>query len=302
MVARAVADGWPCGHHRAKPNPMPESVRDRCTKAHEYPFLLSKSERYLRRRGHCRTGSRTAWPGNVNPMPALPGEREGENRNLRGSLHKIGARNPQQAQRLERRDAAVHSEAHFATFPPALIEPCILAGSRSKDRVLDPFMGAAPPQSWPAAWAGGYVARNSTPTTPSIAEARIRAVQPGLPLETRHEPATRPDPRQPRRMKQPRKDVREQRARRGRDRTTAHAVVAAHFRRSHDHPRLPVAVAARLEAHRSAPGAPARVRFEEAAIQLRRVFVRNVEAQHRRRRVARARRASAHGRASTTTG
>jgi DNA modification methylase len=88
-----------------KPNCMPESVKDRPTKAHEYLFLLSKSERYyydykaVRENGRNR---RTVWS-----IPTQP---------FKG--------------------------AHFATFPYALIEPCILAGSKEGDYVLDPFFGA----------------------------------------------------------------------------------------------------------------------------------------------------------------
>lgn len=89
-----------------KPNAMPESVKDRPTRSHEYLFLLSKSERYhydhkavLEENGRNR---RSVW--NVNTQP--------------------------------------FSGAHFATFPPKLIEPCILASTRPGDFVLDPFFGS----------------------------------------------------------------------------------------------------------------------------------------------------------------
>ena len=101
------ADGW---YLRSdiiwnKPNAMPESVKDRPTRAHEYVFLLTKNEKYLYNHEAIRENGRnkrSVW--NINTAP--------------------------------------FSEAHFATFPPALIEPCILAGSREGDFVLDPFFGS----------------------------------------------------------------------------------------------------------------------------------------------------------------
>ena len=92
-----------------KPNTMPESVKDRPTRAHEYIFLLTKSEQYyydyeavMENNGNGRRNRRSVWLVNTQPF----------------------------------------SDAHFATFPPALIEPCILAGSRAGDCVLDPFFGS----------------------------------------------------------------------------------------------------------------------------------------------------------------
>lgn len=145
-----------------KPNPMPESVTDRCTKAHEYLFLLSKSERYFfdseaikeqavkgaansdfhtgktaeHQLGRASTKPRKSNSTNASAMPGATEhsglhregtEREPENRNRR-SVWTV----PTQP----------YGGAHFATFPPALIEPCILAGSRPGDLVLDPFMGS----------------------------------------------------------------------------------------------------------------------------------------------------------------
>ena len=94
-----------------KPNCQPESVRDRPTQAHEYIFLLSKSEQYLynyeairepTEDGRASRNMRSVWSVNTAPFPM----------------------------------------AHFATFPPDLIEPCILGGTNVGDRVLDPFFGA----------------------------------------------------------------------------------------------------------------------------------------------------------------
>lgn len=126
-----------------KPNPMPESVRDRCTKAHEYVFLLSKSKRYyFDQAAIAEDAVEPRGPGNVSPVESLPGERPTENSNIRGSLHKIGARTTRNKRSVW--TVATHSfkGAHFATFPPDLIRPCVLAGSPRGGMVLDPFGGA----------------------------------------------------------------------------------------------------------------------------------------------------------------
>jgi site-specific DNA-methyltransferase (adenine-specific) len=89
-----------------KPNCQPESVKDRPTRSHEYLFLFSKSEHYAYDnqsvRGANNRNLRTVWDIHTQPLP----------------------------------------EAHFATYPPALIEPCILLGSREGEVVLDPFAGS----------------------------------------------------------------------------------------------------------------------------------------------------------------
>lgn len=130
----------------AKPNPMPESVRDRCTKAHEYIFLLSKSERYyfdaeaiaeplaestLADSRLTREGYETGRPDRGFPGQASQGSGlligNGKTRNKR-SVWTITTK--------------PFTEAHFATFPPELPEICIKAGSRPGDTILDPFFGA----------------------------------------------------------------------------------------------------------------------------------------------------------------
>lgn len=125
-----------------KPNPMPESVTDRPTKSHEYIFLLTKSERYFY--DHEAIAEQSVYPG--------------DNRSLRIDTRKAidpmcmdgGSRartgNPTAETRNKRTVWTIatqpYPEAHFATFPPKLIEPCILAGSRPGDVVLDPFAGS----------------------------------------------------------------------------------------------------------------------------------------------------------------
>lgn len=113
MLAFALrADGWYLRQDIVwhKPNPMPESVKDRCTKSHEYLFLLSKSPTY-----HFRDD-------NIQE-PAVSGETR-----KRRSVWSIPTR--------------PYKGAHFAVFPSALVEPCILAGSGEGDIILDPFLGS----------------------------------------------------------------------------------------------------------------------------------------------------------------
>ena len=107
------ADGWYLRSDIVwnKPNAQPESVKDRPSRSHEYVFLLTKGERYFYDHAAVKEkalkkgalrNKRTVWDVNTQSFP----------------------------------------DAHFATFPTALVEPCILAGSGPRDRVLDPFFGA----------------------------------------------------------------------------------------------------------------------------------------------------------------
>ena len=95
----------------SKPNPMPESVRDRCTKSHEYIFLFSKSRDYY---------------FDVDSIKIPTVDNTGLKR--KKSVWDVKLK--------------PYKEAHFATYPPELIEPCIKAGSQAGDTILDPFMGS----------------------------------------------------------------------------------------------------------------------------------------------------------------
>jgi DNA modification methylase len=139
------ADGWYLRSDIiwSKPNPMPESVTDRPTKSHEYLFLLTKSKSYYydaeavrersspdmehrASRGHTRGGTKVATERN-DAETLRPEQITAAGRNLRS----VWAINPEP-----------YSEAHFATFPQALVEPCIKAGTKIDDTVLDPFCGS----------------------------------------------------------------------------------------------------------------------------------------------------------------
>ncbi len=145
MLAFALrADGWYLRQDIIwhKPNPMPESVRDRCTKAHEYIFLLSKSERYyfdseaMKEPVAASTVSRLSQDvKNQRGSDRVPGK-------TNGPMKAVGNSETRNRRSVWTVATRPYKGAHFATFPPALIEPCILAGSRPGDVVLDPFMGS----------------------------------------------------------------------------------------------------------------------------------------------------------------
>lgn len=173
-VALALqADGWFLRQDIIwhKPNPMPESVRDRCTKAHEYLFLLSKSARYhydaeaVKEKavrgyaGSTFTSGKTATHqlGRASNLPrrgardnfkraaskraqAIPGQHVGTHREERQeSSYDLGTRNRRSVWTVATRP---FSGAHFAVMPAALVEPCIAAGCPGGGVVLDPFLGS----------------------------------------------------------------------------------------------------------------------------------------------------------------
>lgn len=148
MVAMALqADGWYLRQDIiwAKPNPMPESVRDRCTKSHEYLFLLAKSEKYycdmeaISEPAMPEHFARYNYPVNVGPKEVAGSGRPGGASNTGGMKTLREFRNKRSVWTVATQP---FKEAHFATFPPALIEPCILAGCPAGGTVLDPFFGA----------------------------------------------------------------------------------------------------------------------------------------------------------------
>ena len=148
MVAFALrADGWYLRQDIIwhKPNCMPESVKDRCTKAHEYIFLLSKNQKYY------YDYEAVKEPLSITTVNDLKSRKTLNNKGTHGDTRKDLGRNrdeyvPKDGKRNKRTVWTVatkpFSEAHFATFPEKLIEPCILAGCPEGGTVLDPFIGA----------------------------------------------------------------------------------------------------------------------------------------------------------------
>ena len=144
MLAFALrADGWYLRQDIIwhKPNPMPESVQDRCTKAHEYIFLLSKSQKY--------------YYNHEAIKEPLKGEPETRDKNAEGyqadyskgdrfskGERVFGADGMANKRSVWSVPVKPYTGAHFAVFPSELIEPCILAGAPVGGIVLDPFMGS----------------------------------------------------------------------------------------------------------------------------------------------------------------
>ena len=126
-----------------KPNPMPESVRDRCTKAHEYLFLLTKSPRYYFDHEAIKEPATNRAPGNKRATKGGRNYKAGaEEHRTAANLHNIGARETRNRRSVWTITTKPFKGAHFATFPPDLVEPCILAGCPVGGTVLDPFGGS----------------------------------------------------------------------------------------------------------------------------------------------------------------
>jgi len=140
MFAFAMrADGWYLRQDIIwhKPNPMPESVRDRCTKSHEYIFLFSKNKKYYYNNEAIKEPAKD-W----GTRDRTKGKYHNEGTGLQphsGLTKSYPTKNKRSVWSVT---VKPYKEAHFATYPPDLIEPCILAGSEEGDTVLDPFMGA----------------------------------------------------------------------------------------------------------------------------------------------------------------
>lgn len=142
------ADGWYLRQDIIwhKPNPMPESVKDRCTKAHEYVFLLSKSPRYYFDSDAIKEeaiGTRPNNPEWQKQRAATNAKKGAGNRNAAdGGFTGWDASKGRNRRSVWTVTTKPYAGAHFATFPPDLIEPCILAGSPVGGVVLDPFGGS----------------------------------------------------------------------------------------------------------------------------------------------------------------
>lgn len=142
-VALALqADGWYLRQDIiwAKPNPMPESVTDRCTKSHEYIFLMSKNPKYYFDNEAIKEPAKSESQG-----IRFGGNKYGDSDDPKHAT-KSGNVSKEYSMANKRsvwtQAVKPYKGAHFATFPSKLIEPCVLAGSRINDIVFDPFMGS----------------------------------------------------------------------------------------------------------------------------------------------------------------
>ena len=147
MLAFALrADGWFLRQDIIwhKPNPMPESVRDRCTKTHEYIFLLSKNQHYYFNHEAIKEPSvyygkdKRSDQGNIR----YEGKRSQDTTGKNGQDSFVTINEKRNKRSVWTVNTKPYKGAHFATYPMELIEPCILAGSKPGDIVLDPFMGS----------------------------------------------------------------------------------------------------------------------------------------------------------------
>jgi DNA modification methylase len=143
MLAFALrADGWYLRQDIIwhKPNPMPESVQDRCTKAHEYIFLLSKSSKYFYDADAIKEDAITAGTISAS-FQGRQGTAE-----YHAQSGGVGSEAKEYTHKNKRSVWTIpvkpYAGAHFAVFPIELIEPCILAGAPIGGIVLDPFMGS----------------------------------------------------------------------------------------------------------------------------------------------------------------
>ena len=181
MLAFALrADGWYLRQDIIwhKPNPMPESVRDRCTKSHEHIFLLSKNKKYYYDNEAIKEPVKQDW---------------GTRDRTSGKYHNPGTGlQPHSGltksyERKNKRDVwsvtnKPYKGAHFACFPPDLIEPCILAGSKKGDIILDPFMGSGTTASVALTHDRHYYGCELHEDYGSLIQKRIRSVPTKLPM------------------------------------------------------------------------------------------------------------------------
>jgi len=145
MVAFALrADGWYLRQDIIwhKPNPMPESVTDRCTKSHEYIFLLSKSQKYYYDNEAIKQELADPQRTNFQSGSRANGDNKDRNDNDLAFRSKESIYLNANKRSVWTVTTKPYSEAHFATYPPDLIVDCIKAGCPEGGIVLDPFMGA----------------------------------------------------------------------------------------------------------------------------------------------------------------
>lgn len=163
-----------------KPNPMPESVRDRCTKAHEYVFLLTKSERYYYDAEAVSEAASGRSCGNVQPTKAA--KTGDEKHRTAANLHAIAAADTRNRRSVWTVTTKPYSGAHFAVMPPDLVEPCIKAGCPDGGTVLDPFAGSGTTLAVAAELGRNAIGCELNPAYIVLAEKRIKEARSGVSL------------------------------------------------------------------------------------------------------------------------
>lgn len=174
-----------------KPNPMPESVTDRCTKAHEYIFLLSKSAKYYYDAGAIKEESCVSDKWNEPDKKYLSKTSGNGETSLINGFNRLGeigkTRNRRSVWTVTTKPFL---EAHFATFPPDLIEPCVLAGCPENGIILDPFMGAGTTAVVSKQNFRNYIGIELNQKYVEMAERRIAAITTTKKLDFKSEPET----------------------------------------------------------------------------------------------------------------
>jgi len=181
------ADGWYLRQDIIwhKPNPMPESVTDRCTKSHEYIFLLSKSAKYYFDHEAIKEPSKDEWNSaksfSSGGARASIGLHTAQGSQWNGTKthtdeYKTG-RNKRSVWTVATRN---YKGAHFATFPTTLIEPCVLAGCPVGGTVFDPFTGSGTTAFVALTHNRNFVGTELNPEYIALAEERIVTVKPRL--------------------------------------------------------------------------------------------------------------------------
>ena len=185
------ADGWYLRQDIIwhKPNPMPESVTDRCTKAHEYVFLITKSARYFydnkaimepAEYGEQHANKATSWGTNrKHPNKANVSEYafKGDNHTTSKMADGSYGRNRRSVWTV---NTSPYKGAHFATFPPDLIRPCIIAGCPMGGTVLDPFGGSGTTAQVAMEEGRRAILCELNPSYVGLIEKRVAGVTPSL--------------------------------------------------------------------------------------------------------------------------
>jgi DNA modification methylase len=183
MVAFALRqDGWWLRQDIIwhKPNPMPESVTDRCTKAHEYIFLLSKSAKYYYDNEAIKVTA-TTKPQARGKITIKDIGGRASSQNVTDPTAIFGADGMANKRSVWTVNVNSYSEAHFATFPADLIEPCILAGCPVGGVVMDPFMGSGTVAEVAIKHKRNYIGCEINPEYIGI--GRVKAAETGVPVK-----------------------------------------------------------------------------------------------------------------------
>jgi len=168
-----------------KPNPMPESVTDRCTKAHEYIFLLSKEPNYYFDSEAIKEEAITDLKNKILPRGSQGYANASAGKNgspQRGHINGYGYKWEKSRNKRSVWSVTVkpYKEAHFATFPTELITPCVLAGCPKDGTILDPFGGSGTTGQVAIENGRNAILLELNPDYVKLAEQRIKTTQPPL--------------------------------------------------------------------------------------------------------------------------